>query len=137
MDLYFILQNLNLPYFYYKEQKIYFNYDEDVFFFWDNKSNKIIYDSKPNLFINEEVFYTFHMNIKKEDVKKYSDFCSPYYYFYGSEEKENEMQKENEIEEGNDDKIDDSEKFINTLNENTIIELKHTRYSPYCRIKTP
>ena len=33
MDLYFVLQNLNLPYFYYKEQKIYFNYDEDVFFF--------------------------------------------------------------------------------------------------------
>ena len=128
MDLYFILQNLNLPYFYYKEQKIYFNYDKDIFFFWDNKNNKIIYDSKPNLFINEETFYAFHMNIKKENVNKYSDFCSPYYYFYDSEEKENEIQKENKIEEENDDKIDDSEKFINTLNENTIIELKHTRY---------
>jgi len=65
------------------------------------------------------------MNIKKENVKKYSDFCSPYYYFYDIEEEE----KENGIEEENDDKIDDSENFINTLNENVITELKHTRYS--------
>ena len=111
-DLFYILKNLSLPYFYSKSKKVFFNYDKNISFFWDNKDNKIIYESKKKLFITKDVFYGFHKNQKPENIKKYYDFCSPEYYFYEEDDKAEEK----------------GEDFINTLNEQTIVELKHTRY---------
>lgn len=103
-----VIEVLNMPYFFINGEKIYFNYDENAKFFWNNKKNKILYESELEMFVDKESFYGFHRNIKpkNKNLNLYYDFCSPYYYF------------SDEIE----------QTFINTLNETVINELKDTRY---------
>lgn len=103
----YIIKKLNLPYFYSKGEKKYFYYDENVRAFWKKKDNKIIYESKLELFFDKDSFFGFHKDLIPKEIKFYENFCPPFYYFYDG---------------------DESESFINTIDEDAINELKETRY---------
>ena len=103
----YIIEKLNLPYFYENGEKKYFYYDENIKAFWQKKDNKIIYETHFDLFFDKDSFFGFHRDLIPKEIKFYEDFCPPSYYFYDEEEQEN---------------------FINTLDENAINELKETRY---------
>ena len=59
-DLFYIIERLNMPYYYYSGEKLYFNYDKDINFFWSKKENKIIYESNINYSISYDTFFAFH-----------------------------------------------------------------------------
>ena len=105
-DLFFIVENLNMPYFYSNREKLYFHFDKNLDYFWSKKENKILYESKTEYIISSDTFSAFHENHKPENMKYYSDFCFPYYYF-SDEEKE---------------------QFVNNLDKEVINKLKDTRY---------
>ena len=111
-DLFYIIERLNLPYFYSNKEKLYFNFDKNLDLFWSNKENKILYESETQYSVTHENFLALHENLLPENIKYYSDFCFSYYYF--SE--------------------DQHELFINNLDEDLINKLKVTRNFDYYKI---
>lgn len=111
-DFFYIIKNLNMPYFYQDGKKIYFNFDKNVSYFWSKRENKILYESSIKMIVSKDSFFAFHKNHKPAKMKYYSDFGCPYYYF--SE--------------------DENENFINNLDEEVINELKETRDSDEYKI---
>ena len=105
-DIFYIIKRLNMPYFYYYGKKLYFNYDKNIDFFWSKKENKILYESEINYLLSYDNFLAFHENHEPKNMKFYSDFCFPYYYFSD----------------------DAQEQFVNNLDEEVINQLKHTRH---------
>ena len=105
-DLFYIIERLNMPYYYYSGEKLYFNYDKDINFFWSKKENKIIYESDINYSISYDTFFAFHQKFKPSDLKYFSDFCF-FYLFFSDNEKET---------------------FVNNLDADVIDQLKDTRY---------
>ena len=105
-DFFYIIERLNMPYYYYSGEKLYFNYDKDINFFWSKKENKIIYESNINYSISYDTFFAFHQKFKPIDLKYFSDFCF-FYLFFSNNEKET---------------------FVNNLDADVIDKLKDTRY---------
>ena len=104
-DLFYILEGLNMPYYFNSGKKIYFNYDKNLYLFWSKKENKILYESDTTYKISYDSFLVIHENILPKNIHIYKDFCYPYYYF-----------SENE-----------KEQFVQNLNEEVIDKLKYTR----------
>ena len=111
-DLFYILEKINMPYYYYSGEKIYLNYDKNIDIFWSRKENKILYESNTKYYISYDNFLAFHENHKPNNMKFYCDFCFPYYYFSDNEQ----------------------EPFVNNLDEDVINQLKRTRYFSDYRI---
>ena len=111
-DLFYIIEKLNMPYFYKNKKKLYFNFDNNIQSFLSKKDNKIIYESNVKMNISRDNFLAFHENLKPNKINYYSDFCFPYYYF---------TKNKKEI-------------FINKLDEEVISLLKDTRYNSEYKI---
>ena len=104
-DLFYVLESLNMPYYFNSGKKLYFNYDINLYLFWSKKGNKIIYESDITYKISYDSFLVIHENILPKNIHIYKDFCYPYYYF-----------SENA-----------KEQFVQNLNEEVIDKLKYIR----------
>ena len=80
-DLFYILESLNMPYYFNSGKKLYFNYDSNLYLFWSKKENKILYESDTTYKISYDSFLVIHENILPKNIHIYKDFCYPYYYF--------------------------------------------------------
>ena len=104
-DLFYVLESLNMPYYFNSGKKLYFNYDSNLYLFWSKKGNKIIYESDITYKISYDSFLVIHENILPKNIHIYKDFCYPYYYF-----------SENA-----------KEQFVQNLSEEVIDKLKYIR----------
>ena len=80
-DLFYIIERLNMPYYYYSGEKLYFNYDTNINLFWSKRENKILYESDINYSISYDTFFAFHQKSKPKEINFYSDFCFCYFFF--------------------------------------------------------